>query len=696
MRRPAAHLLQKPVGAVSPGPLWTEVYDVLPLSHVDGFAAETVLGAIAGAPAKSLNDPPGMLNKEDLEAAFEDGILGPRLTNGSTNWPNFATREAGRIRDALTAYVRRYADAPVTANSQTNLALAGSPFAIRAIAPLIDTNEALAQSSGAAAFPVTTGGAPIVGSRWETIGWADVQLAGAWPQTVASTAGASVAANQDLTATVTMTFTAAQAALLQTSEFWAVSVSAANNTHPSGSAEVWGYGAGMWTPALGPKAAKRAGGAGAYALTGVRFAVAPPTTGGYQVCVAPATPRVVTLRKYTDDPSMQTADGAVIFGPGPEETVCVIARFITPGARPNGGGEPLRNYGPPTFIVRRLHDSRTPAVPIVRGVKEAVWNLECQWRPDVDPSTGNVVALEIQVGYRLRAEGDAARTLAASPSLAWAFSQILSGQYNLQTKDARDLVLHWLRVGARMHLAAGMPWTILDPRSVPNPGSGAVWLFPDESADPTVFTAADTDVLFARREQFELQFQLRAVDNPNDPRFAIRSDWTLPLGPFSSLPRRAEWVGSPALSALAPGANGPRIEFNVEVALPQRTPQKDRDDLTARALDYRLILRRTVDDGVLGAPKTGVPSPRTIPHQTIVNPQVAVTGPGAPSVTFAFTDFEIAPPDVLGTGRYAYELQIEQGRRTLAGEIRDVSRGPTFALTALSANTSVALKAQEP
>jgi len=242
----------------------------------------------------------------------------------------------------------------------------------------------------------------------------------------------------------------------------------------------------------------------------------------------------------------------------------------------------------------------------------------------------------------------------------------------------------------------------LSPRSIA-PGTTSIWLFPQAgSSAPSVFGPGDGEVYFAQRDQYEFQFQLRSVANPDDPIFTIHSDWTLPTAPFSTLPRTAAWLGAPTRTGPNRDASGPQIQFKVIHRLDYRDDPGDLSDLQSGFLDYRLIVRRTVQETVAAFPVSGPATPtEVLTQQVIINPLLSGADAHPPTVTFAFTDFDVAPSDTVADagpgpgGFYSYDLQIEQIRRPGGGEFREVSRGPVQPLKTVPIDTFTTVWSRE-
>jgi hypothetical protein len=682
-----------------PQSLWADVFPVLPLEPIDGFVTETILGTICRAPDPQVTDGPGQLTKAEMIASLQSGLLGLRC---GTAWPAFGPAEQQRIADAVSAYLTRYEDSAVSSGDLADLALVGAQFAIRALVPLIDPNETLLSSDGTSHQPTTDAGVPIVGSRWEYISWHDVNLGSPWPAIATNANGDPLTRNADHSWRLTIPLDNSQAAIATSSkQFWAVAFSDATSSSPTDQSNTWGYAYGKWTQSVG---------ASTYFLDGWQFKkdFSPPS-GPYTAALAPANSTVITSRKYGagnlappsgSGTALPMADGAWVVGPGGEETVCLIARFIAPGLPVASSGGASVNYGPPTYISRLLYDSLTPDVPMISGVTADVWNLRIDWTASDDS------VQEIRIGYRLVQAGSAVAAHDASSTLQSAFRALLSGTYDMGDPATKQLVLDWLSFKSVTPSYQGSTntWTFLDPIQLTpytDPASRvkSIWFYPKSgSAIPSIFQPSDGDVYFAMRDQYEFQFALRSVASAENSAYAVRSAWTVPSGPLSTLPRTALWQAPTPPSSLGNTAAGPRIDINVTHQLPFRDTPGDLTDLTAGALAYRLIVRRLVQDGVIPVHNRPDLTGGVLTQRILLNPQLSPPNTHPPTVQFVYSDCEVTAPDVVmnsGGNFYKYELQIEQVRRGDTGDYREIQRGSSQQIGPVPVNSSISVISSE-
>jgi hypothetical protein len=380
-----------------------------------------------------------------------------------------------------------------------------------------------------------------------------------------------------------------------------------------------------------------------------------PKTGYARLCIA--NDRQVIVRGYDLNQDPNNLDAATVFivESDQEDEICYAARFLIPGQEmeidkkstilPSAGDAALKAF--------RFASSLTPTIPRIETVEPREWNIELSWSTvrkgdgdRVEEIYDSTNSFEVQLEAERRGVARSGLASTSGRSLSEIIAAILKMDWNI-TPEERERLRAWL--------GGHEPSTFnrnTDPDSrsylkpLPNEiaRQGAVLLAPEGAAHSIL---SDQEIGTARRETWKWRFQLRALENAEQPKFTLYSDWTPTTDWFTPLPIRPRWD---ALSVVGEtSASPPENRIDVEYVLYEHSV----DDLNSdKLLGFQLIVRKGLVPNFGGKP--------IVITERILGERERIVRGGTPVIKFQYVDEEVVQRKESDGLTYRYECEINQ------------------------------------
>ncbi|NIY96356.1 hypothetical protein HC022_08865 [Salipiger sp. HF18] len=407
----------------------------------------------------------------------------------------------------------------------------------------------------------------------------------------------------------------------------------------------------------------------------IRIDYAPGTSaedwiGGGIVRLAIAEEKVLFSRGYgiNRDVGDYKAARLDVLESGQEDTICYIARYLSPGTRNNETPpKTIPIFGHAGLAIFRVQSSIAPPTPKFSEVQPDEWNIRFTW--DVYRSTDDALIaiydksnhFEFELQREKIARAVSLRALNGPRSMADIFRALANNDFESVTPAEEAKLATWFTGASPTEIEmdddpSGSNWLNGRLRIVTE---GAAWLAPEpeETGDRTpTLSVPGANMDIERREDYRWRFRARAVENPEDEGFEIFSDWTTTSDWITPLPLKPRFSENGAVPFVRPRPKIPTIRFDIDYELSNRRSKENE----LANIEYRIVVRKFVPTISGTGGQHGFAAMKIT--NAIIKPfAINDRSSGGILVRFTYEDPDVAAPDSLPPNfAYAYAFEINQ------------------------------------